>query len=86
MSAPCGKVCVDCPMFGTSCEGCEKEMSFSFAYHCKVYDQSLSGEQHECTGMPCKTVEGKACLCPLVLLKSQRPIAMSGLGPNSPVE
>jgi len=86
MSAPCGKVCVDCPMYGTSCEGCEKEMSYSFAYHCKAYDRSLSGETQECTGLPCKAVDGKDCLCPLVVQKSQKSIATSGLGSNSPVE
>ncbi len=86
MTAPCGKVCAECPIFGTSCEGCEREMSFSFAYHCRAYDRSLLGEGQACTGMPCKVVDGKACLCPLVVQKSLKSMVNSGSGSNSPVE
>lgn len=85
-AAPCGKVCEDCPMFGTTCEGCTKEMSFSFAYHCRAFDRSKSGEAPECTGLPCKVVDGKACLCPLVVQKSLKPSVKLGSSPETPVQ
>lgn len=86
MNAPCGKVCADCPIFGTSCDGCEREMSFSFAYRCRAYDRSLPQEAMQCTGTPCKVVNGESCLCPLVVQKSLRPISSGATGSNSPVE
>jgi hypothetical protein len=84
--APCGKDCSDCPLFGTGCEGCTKEMSMSFAYHCSAYHEAGEARVVECTGLPCKAVDGKACLCPLVVQKSLRPGIHSGSGPETPVE
>jgi len=86
LTAPCGRVCADCPIFGTSCEGCEREMSFSYSYHCRNYDRKPSGEAQECTGMPCKVVDGKVCHCPLIVQKSLKSLISNGPGPNTPVE
>ena len=86
ISAPCGKVCEECPMFGGSCEGCAKEMSFSFAYHCQAYDRAGSEKGQQCTGQPCKAMDGKACLCPLVVEKSMRSGIKFGQGPDTPVQ
>jgi hypothetical protein len=84
--APCGKDCADCPLYGTSCEGCAKEMSYSYAYRCRAYQVSDDDRQVECTGTPCKTVEGKVCLCPLVVQKSLKSGIHLGSGPETPIE
>jgi hypothetical protein len=85
-SAPCGKVCSDCPLYGTSCEGCTREMSLSYAYHCEAYHEAGEERPVECAGAPCQTVEGRACLCPLVVQKSIRAGIHLGCGPDTPVQ
>lgn len=85
VSAPCGKTCDDCPLFGTSCEGCIKEMSFSFAYHCREYDRPASEGAKKCTGIPCKVVDGAHCLCPLIIQKSLKPGIKLTSGPQTPI-
>ncbi len=85
-SAPCGKICEDCPLFGKSCDGCEREMSYSFSYHCQEYDRPLSDEMQKCTGTVCRLMDGKACLCPLIVQKSLKPNMKTNLGPETPVE
>jgi len=84
--APCGKECSDCPLFGTSCDGCAKEMSMSYAYRCSAYHEAGEAGKLECTGVPCKTVDGKVCLCPLVVQKSIKSGIHLGSGPETPVE
>jgi hypothetical protein len=85
-SVPCGKGCEKCPLFGRTCEGCKKEMSFSYSYRCRTFERGGPENNKECTGQPCKTVDGRYCLCPLVVEKSLRSIFRAGKGPDTPVQ
>jgi hypothetical protein len=72
-------------MFGSSCEGCEREMSFSFAYRCKDYERCESSRE-EGSVAPCKETEGEAILCPFLVGKSMKSGIKLGHGPDTPVQ
>jgi hypothetical protein len=84
-SAPCGRICSKCPLFGASCEGCQTEMSFSFAYHCREYTKVASEKPSGRNVPSCGVVEGTTAICPLVAQKSLKSSIKLTASQESPI-
>ncbi len=85
----CGKRCDRCSLFGSECEGCEKEMTLSSRYVCEVYECAVSKGVERCADCPeyeCLITTEHRSLCPLLVEKFARPRIRRLRDVDSPVQ